>query len=181
MQTKHRTALILAAIAAGAAAIALGPLDPPPGPVSETSPSLADLKADLDQLILNQSGSIAQSGPFQAFRVPTTGDFVDSTTSTLVHDGPVYVHDIIIYRGSLTVFDGAGAVDSSGNSLNSNWVGRAAQFYSSGPIDGRGQLNSVRIPVRQVVSSSLHAAWITQSDTGYAIVLYKPTTEGASE
>lgn len=167
-----KSAAVAALIAATAAAIALGPLNPPAGPVTETTPSLANIQADLEQILLNQTNA-GQDLAYTAFHAPDSGEFTSSTTSTPIFSGPAYVHEIIVYQGAVTLFDGPGAIDPSDRPLTTNWIGRATNNYVNGGT-GRGQATSTTIPVRQNVQTGLEAAWRALSSEGSLIVLYRP-------
>lgn len=174
-----KSAAIATLIAAGATAIALGPLNPPAGPVAETSPSLTDIAADLDTIILNQTGGIDTSGPFESFRTPAIGNFQRNLSGSLIAEGRVYVHSITHTYGILAVFDGPGSIDVNGRGVSGTWIARSFHgFNSSG---GSAQYTAVTTPVEQVVENGLHAAWRETATEGFITITYKRLTEGASE
>ncbi|MEM9373928.1 MAG: hypothetical protein AAGA55_09820, partial [Planctomycetota bacterium] len=162
-------------ITAGTAAIALGPLNPPAGPVTETTPSLAEIKTTLDQLAASQTGSALADGPFLSFKSHESGDFAQQLTSTPVVDGPVYIHDLIVYRADASLFEGQGAITANGRALTTNWFARSTQSLASSGT-GRAQLGTVVVPVRQVITGNVEAAWSFASEDGYVNILYTPLT-----
>lgn len=163
---------------AGAAATvmiiaAMGPLDPPPGAVSPTSPSLADLEDKLDQVLAAQAGSSEITGPWEVFRVPATGELLNNTQSTLVVSGRVYVHSLTVYQANAVVFDGAGSISVTPNHvLSGDWISRHYHIYGSSGT-GRGQKSATTVPVGQIVEDGLHVAWNVFEDESFLYVLYK--------
>ncbi len=170
-----KSAAIAALITAGATAIALGPLNPPSGPVAETSPSLADLETKIDQVILGQSGSSELSAPFEIFKTPSTGNHSSNLSGTLIAEGRVYVESVTAMFSTATVFDGPGAIDTSGRTTTDNWISRVNQtrLQTGGPPNGVGQLTTTTVPIQAIVENGLHAAWFSQFDSGYVIIRYK--------
>jgi len=140
----------------------LGPLNPPPGPVADTGPSLADL----------ESGTGLPGGlvEFEVFNVPQLHQFTSNLTGQEIAPGRVYVKSVTVSRGRVTLFDGPGATDSNGVVTSGNVVGRIVQFPAS--------LGSTRetlvVPVNAVVESGLFASWIQGDGFGFLSVTYLP-------
>lgn len=177
-----KSAAVAALITAGATAIALGPLNPPPGPVTETSPSLTTIQADLSDLIISQAGNTETAGPYEIYRSPISGDFFSDANGDLIAEGRVYVHSISVLYCQATVFDGPGELDPVGRVITGDWVCRAQNsFVSSAP--GAAQWATTTVPVETIVENGLYAAWRFQAggELGSIIIRYKRLTEGASE
>lgn len=173
-------AAIAALIGTGAAAIALGPLSPPPGPVAETSPSLDDLNTKLDLLVLNQSGNTEISGPFEVFTAPLVGGLTDNFSGTLIAEGRVYVDSISVQYCEVAVFDGPGNVDTSGQVSAGTWVARAHNVFSPNN-GGTTEYTTTTTPVRTIVENGLYAAWREQYPSGFITIRYKLLDQGAAE
>ena len=182
---KHtRTLCAVAGIAAGGAALAylagFGPLDPPDGPVAETSPSLAELDEKLDQVLLS-TGSLGGGsliGPWDVFRAPATGNLISSLNSQEIASGRVYVKSIAVFYAYATVFDGPGEMDSMTRPVTPNWIARNTQLFSSTGTEGKGQLATSHIPIDQIVENGLHVSWRSESNGGYVVVRYRVLDEG---
>lgn len=164
--------LIGAAIASSAVILALGPLDPPPGPVSPTAPSLADLDAKLDQLVLAQSNTTDLSGPYEIFRSPTLGDLTSAQNGTLIAEGRIYVHSVSVLYCKVAIFDGPGTVDAAGRPLTGDWIGRAFHIFSVSGT-GRTQFGTTTVPVEAIVENGLYAAWNANATDGSLVIRYK--------
>lgn len=178
MTSTQRNLGILIGLMVGVSAAylaAMGPLDPPAGPVIETSPSLSDLDSKLDQLLSSHGGVMAPSGPWDIVRVPETGTSVDNPAGTLFVDGPVYVHAIVCHRSYVVIFDGMGSIDSDTYTpVTSNWIGRSNHVWFSENSQGKGQLGTQVTPIEQVASEGIGAAWNSRSEDSFFYILYKP-------
>lgn len=185
MRKPTAVAVVIAAISTGALALAMGPLNPPAGPVSETSPSLADLQADLEEITINLAGSAETAGPYESFRTPAIGDFQSNLAGSLIAEGRIYVHSITHTYGIVTVFDGPGSIDNSGRALSGNWIARSVHNYSVGGPSISVQYTTVTTPVEEIIENGLHAAWFERSPDGFIRILYKRlpnlATQGAAE
>ncbi|GEM_PF-1825987 len=165
---------IAALITAGATAIALGPLNPPPGPVSETSPSLAEIKATLDQLVATQSGDSITDGPFDTFTAPLSGSLTNNFASTLIAEGRVYVDSISVQYAEATLFDGPGNIGSGSVVTSGTWICRSFNLFATSGNNGVGEFTTTTTPVRTVVENGLYAAWNAQAtSSGSITVRYK--------
>lgn len=154
--------------------MAMGPLDPPAGPVMETSPSLAEIETKLDQVIAQQGTSGETTGPWEVFRVPAVGALSDNAQGTLVAEGRVYVHSVTSHRSVLAIFDGQGSIDGGTHlALTSNWISRLSHYWSNSGGNGRGQIGTITVPVEQVVENGLYVAWDAETPHSYLYVLYK--------
>lgn len=173
LQITPKSAAIAALITAGTAAIALGPLNPPPGPVTESGTTLDELDAKLDQLLLGQPGSIDTSGPYESFTAPDLGDFMTELDGELIVEGRVYVHSVSITFGSAALFDGPGSINSSVKITAGNWIARPVHTYSVGGTNLGLQYTTVTKPVEQIVENGLYAAWVPRDSAGSITILYK--------
>ena len=105
---QKRTLCAVAGLVAGGVALGylagFGPLDPPDGPVAETSPSLADLEAQIAAIPLGVGGTGLPADAFEArvVRDPTLpqGAIVEVLT------GPVFLRSVIVRSGRIEVLDG---------------------------------------------------------------------------
>ncbi|MEN0019642.1 MAG: hypothetical protein AAF747_02030 [Planctomycetota bacterium] len=164
---------IVAVTALALGAGQLGPLDPPEGPVTDTSPSLADVDAKLDAIIASQGD--CDLCEFEVFNAPATGPFLDQFESVLVAPGRVYVKSVTVHFAVATLFSGAGGeVNTSGQVISGDVVGRSvALFTSSG--NGRGGFNTSTVELETVVEDGLWVAWDSRAstDVGFVTVVYK--------
>jgi len=185
MRNPTAIAAIIAAVSAGALALALGPLDPPAGPVAETSPSLADLQTDLDEITLNLSGSAVTAGPFESFIAPNTGNFLSDLNGELIAEGRVYVHSISATFGIAAVFDGPGTIDSNGRPQSGSPVARVYHNYVASGSGIGAQYTTVTTPIEQVVENGLYAAWFARETNGFVTIRFKRLSalplQGAAE
>jgi len=154
----------------------LGPLDPPPGPVTDTSPSLGEIESKIDALQTGQSGEALPDGPFQVLAIPETGLLTSNLSTAELVTGPVYVHSITAYNARVVLFDGPGQINSSGNRLAGRWVARNNTLFSA-EGDGRGPVQPVTVPVRQEFQDGLHAAWQPQDGDAHFYILYTELQE----
>lgn len=173
MRKQTAVAVIAAATSAGALALAMGPLDPPPGPVTETGTTTDELNAKLDQLILAQSGTIDTSGPYESFTAPDFGDFMTELDGELIVQGRVYVHSVSITFGTAALFDGPGALSSSERITSGDWIARPVHSFSVSGSNLGVQYTTVTQPVEQIVENGLYAAWIPRDSSGSITILYK--------
>lgn len=173
-----KAAAIATLIAAGATAIALGPLNPPAGPVTETSPSLAEIDAKLDQLVLNQSGTSETSAPFESFQAPLVGQLTSNLSGTLIAEGRIYVESVTFARNNVYLFDGPGSIDNNANPIAGRWIAKGtATAQGSGGV-GLEDFTSITVPVQQIVEDGLYAAWkVDSGSVGSVYILYKDLPE----
>jgi len=173
---KHGVYIIACILAGMLAALhlgALGPLDPPGGPVTPTEPSLADLEAKIDSIASDVASGDFESGPWQVFRAPATGSGSSSLTAQLVAEGPVYVKSVTSFSSRVTVFDGPGAINQDGQPLTDNWIARSLSRIGNSGSGNTVSLQSETVPVEQVVAQELRVAWFTDSGRSFVYVLYR--------
>lgn len=104
------------ALAGGVLAFApiSGELDPPAGPVADTTPSLADLEAKIDALGANGG---ALGGSKTIIIAPLDGS--DQPTAALLVDGRVRIIRTTAFSAGFALFDGpGGTVQGSGVPIN---------------------------------------------------------------
>ncbi|GAB4522563.1 MAG: hypothetical protein Tsb0013_25150 [Phycisphaerales bacterium] len=145
--------LLLAAL--GLTHAQLGTLDPPPGPIADTSPSLADIHAQL-------GGAPGTTSAWQVWTRPTAGNASDQLQSALIAPGRVHVRSVVAESALLTVFDGPGEIDTLGRVVSGSVVGRA----SNGAVNNTGVFGANQVFVDVVCENGAHAAWRTQNLIG---------------
>lgn len=90
-----------------------GELDPPEGPVSDTTPSLADLDAKIDAF------ATSDGRDKQILFIAPRDIGADEPDAFLLIPGPVRVHRTAVINGTAALFTAPGAsVDASGVPLN---------------------------------------------------------------
>lgn len=160
MKCIERLAYLVAGIAIAGGAIALAPisgeLDPPAGPVSETTPSLQRL-ADL--ISAGSVGSPPAEGWSTAVFAP--GSLSDDQRGAVeIVSGRVFVHQVVVLNAAATVFDGQdGRVNSEGTPTQGNPVTHAHQRYLSENSTGKGQQTAVTIVQDVVIENGLYLAY----------------------
>jgi len=170
MKTVHAGSMAVgAALAAGAGVfMAMGPLDPPGGPVTATEPSLADLEVQIASLasqtdIGNQLISVA----------PSEG--ADRLNATLEVSGRVFVERLIVFRGQATVFDGPGGeIDSGGGGrpISGGDIGTARQDLNNGGA-GRAGDGTISVELNIVAENGLYLAYKSFSNSAFIQVVYR--------
>ena len=165
-------------LSAGAIALAVGfgPLDPPAGPVTETSPSLADLEAKIDALGPGALGDLV-AGPGEVFRAPALGALGDNQQSDEIISGRVYVKSMTVAFCDATLFDGPGSVGGDGRPASGDWIARNQQIFVASGNEFATQYTANTVPVEQIVENGLHIAWDSRQSAGFVYVLYRPLPE----
>jgi len=170
MPSQKNIAVTAAAIVAAGSLISLavaqlGPLNPPPGPVADTGPSLADL----------ESGTGLPGGlvEFEVFNAPLSGSPSNQFQSTLIADGRVYVKSITSYLLNATLFDGQGQLDNEGIPVTGEVLARSNNDIT---VSGNGvaTYQTSRTDLGVVVEDGLWAAWENRGSDGWLTVVYLP-------
>ena len=167
MPSQKNIAVTAAAIVAAGSLISLavaqlGPLNPPPGPVSDTGPSLAEL----------QSGTGLPGGvvEFEVFNQPTLHQFVSNLDADLIAPGRVFIQSATVSRGRVTLFDGPGMTDSGGIVTHGDVAGRVIQIQQS--AGDRREVETVEF--NTVVENGLYASWVQGDGFGFLSINYLP-------
>lgn len=168
MRKQTAVAVIVAATSAGALALAMGPLNPPAGPVAETSPSLADLASILQE-------PRPTEGPWQVATFDMRNGPFSQNTALLLAEGPVLVHSVNVQRCTATLFNGPGSLSGAGTIATGNVVGRAHEDVS-GSLSESFVSVSVQTDIDVVCDNGLYVAWAgNNANASFIInVYYKP-------
>jgi len=154
----------------------LGPLDPPAGVVSDTSPSLEDLQDDIAALSAVVADDGVTEGPWESLVIlPSDPSDDQTTTSLLVAEGNVLLHRCIVAGAFVVFFDGNGSVQDRGRNPNGDVIahGRARGAGSTGS-GGLTYYTSVDLPLDVRVSNGLHVCWDAVESESSITILYKP-------
>ncbi len=144
-------------LAAVSVAIAMGPLDPPAGPVTETSPSLADLES----LIQSQA-----DGPWQVKTFDSRDGLNSQNNSIEIAPGQqVLLHSINAFRASAYAFDGSGQLSGQGTVNSGTVVGQVASTSQSSS-------NSEQAICNVLCENGLEIAWTYNGSASYFIQVY---------
>lgn len=144
-------------LAAVSVTIAMGPLDPPVGPVTETSPSLADLES----LIQSQA-----DGPWQVETFDSRDGLASQNASLQIAGGqPVLLHSINTFRANAYAFDGPGQLSGQGTVNSGSVVGQASSTSAS-------SANSEQAEFNVLCQNGLEIAWTYNGSASYFIQVY---------
>ncbi|MEL6330744.1 MAG: hypothetical protein AAFR38_13910 [Planctomycetota bacterium] len=179
MQRRAAAAVLIASFVTLSAAIAvratsqpsaLGPLDPPAGPVADTSPDLAEIRAQLDAIQSQQVTTAMSNGPWEVEIVEL--GISDQDLSVPIVPGRNLVHAVVVYRGFVQVFDGPGRVDNVGFPANGRMIGLAEQFAAnSGGGFGEGSTHS---EINVVAENGVQLAWAGFNSSSIVALYYRP-------
>lgn len=163
MKNLTKVALSASLLAAVSVAIAMGPLDPPAGPVTATSPSLGDLET----LIQSQA-----DGPWQVATFDSRDGQSSQNASLQIAGGqPVMLHSINTYRANAYAFDGPGQLSGQGTITSGNVVGQASSIAS---LDGSGNVafSSTQADFNVICPNGLQIAWTYDSSSAFYVHVY---------
>lgn len=153
----------IAALAAYSAA-QLGPLTPPPGPVADTSPSLADIESRAIEI---QASLATQAGPWQSITHDGTFNQRDALTVTT---NPVIIHKLIVHDGTIVLFnEGSGNVSSGGRVTAGTPIAQATNIYGEGVTVG----TTTAITFDILSPLGLHYSHAKFGETGTFTILYR--------
>lgn len=131
MQRMDRVAWLVAGVSMSACVLAFGPLgglEPPAGPIGETSPSLADLETKIDEL----AASTDLTGEWKTIFIAPRTD-ADQADAQLLVEGRVQVRRTTAFQGVMALFDGpGGTVDSDGVPLDASGAVHHNYNYNQG-------------------------------------------------
>lgn len=149
---------------------AFGPLDPPAGPPSDTSPSLADLEAKIDAISSDLQGPIAASGPWQVAAFNSSLQPNVQSSSVQVGTGPVLLHSIVAFATQVVAFDGAGSISGSRPVFGTVPVGAIQDTvqFSSGPYD----IGSSQAIYNVICNDGLHISYNSDSSAAWFVYVY---------
>lgn len=151
--------------------MAMGPLDPPPGPVSETSPSLADLEMKIDLLELRLSA--LDQGPYKSIYIGPDRD-EDRLQAKEEVAGRVLLHKIIVRNAGVAVFDGPGTTTAHGPESGAGIVAGWAYHLPTGQQGTAGIVHrTIEIEFNTVIQNGLYLAYDSFGDEHSTQVLYK--------
>jgi len=169
---EHRTGfgyLVAAMAVVGigwAASAQLGPLDPPMGPIADTSPSLAELEAKIDAL---GGGTGIPVGGWDSFFVsPGT----DQLSTIELATGRVLLHKIVVHRAVVVAFDGPGQMSSTGVPLAGEPIGRAFMDFFAEDNVSKGQVTSIDHVFDTIAENGLHLAFDVKAGNASVQILY---------
>jgi hypothetical protein len=171
MKRERIAAIVVGSAMVGGVVVAmataqLGPLNPPPGAVMDTGPSLADL----------QGGTGLPGGlvEYEVFLAPASGDAADQLEAILVEPGRVYIKSIVAHRSYVAVFDGFGEIESGARVVGTNPAVARLSTVLSFAGNGGARNSSSQIEVGVVVENGLYAAWDITAGTAFVQVVYLP-------
>lgn len=160
-----------AALSGGVLAFApiSGELDPPAGPVSETTPSLSDLSDGLEALLIGFENS---SGPWESFTIQQADLGQFDGESVQIASGRVHVRSVVVFQANVSLFDGAGEISANNIVLDGTRIGAASSRWSNGGA-GRGQSTSVQTLIDVETVDGLEISFVAPAGDGYAVVYYR--------
>lgn len=168
MKSTVKICLAVGIVAAGSLAIAMGPLDPPAGPVTSTSPSLADIES----LILSQSSG-STNGPWKVHVIDANDGLASQNSSIEIAPGKqVILHSINAYRVNAYAFDGPGLLSGAGTVSSGDVVGQVVQIISSSVGGGTVFRDSNQAQFDVLCENGLEIAWTYDDNAGYFIHVY---------
>ncbi|MEL6795655.1 MAG: hypothetical protein AAFO89_02420 [Planctomycetota bacterium] len=140
-------------------------LEPPAGPVVDTSPSLSSIETKIDQLLLGSGTPRITEGPWQSYFQQVSSNQLSSIEIT---GGRTLVHKVIVFGSYCSVFDGAGSASGGGANPTANVVATVA----SASIQNQ---NTIEAPLDVIVENGLHINWDNIEAVGGStvLVLYK--------
>lgn len=178
-------ALTLGCIVIGAVCVAgmprivaqLGPLDPPAGPIRDTSPSLAELQQSIEALraeIQAVSSSFVDRDIRVHYVPPGTPAQIQST---MIGPPGSRVVAIAGYNSSAAIFDGPGELVAGGSLLVPSPVNRVLARLNgvtvqAGPGPGVYTVNTFGYPIGAIAPDGIY---LSQSlgTNGYVLVYYE--------
>lgn len=167
MNKKMKAGFIITSLVAVSAALAMGPLDPPAGPVTSTSPSLADIES----LILSQAGGLTE-GPWQVAVFDSRDGLGSQNASVQIENGqPVVLHSINTFRAAAYAFDGPGSLSGQGTINSGNVVGQAVSVASLGGSDNVA-FNSTLAEYNVECPNGLEIAWTYDNSSAFFVHVY---------
>lgn len=151
-----------------------GPLNPPPGPVQPTSPSLPQIQTQLDavasisqQVLISQTNQAMVSGPYQFLLVDPRG--LAGAVSQQVLSGRNYIHSVYNSQQIIFLYDGPGRATNTTRlrSLEGKLIGFS---FADGPLGSAQQLD-----LGIVVENGLQISKFSEGNTSdWIAVYYKP-------
>jgi len=168
MNKKITTGIVFLSLAAASiTAIAMGPLDPPIGPVESTSPSLADI-----ELLIQSQIDGPTVGPWQVAVFDSRDGLGSQNTSIQIAAGqPVVLHSINTLRANAYAFDGPGILSGQGTISSGNVVGQASSTASLGSSENVS-FNSSQAVCNVLCPNGLEIAWSYDSSAAYFVHVY---------
>lgn len=171
---KHidRLAYVIAGTAIAGGVIAFAPisgeLDPPAGPVSDTTPSLAEIGDNLAE--------IRSSGLLMEREVLYLEPASSGQNSIEITQGPTLVHSIAMFGGDLVVFDGPGEITGAGLTVSGTPIGRCTTESQIVRDTGTGKAaegrSSASASLGVVATGGLHVAWNRDYGNTFIAVYY---------
>ncbi|MEN0020769.1 MAG: hypothetical protein AAF747_07795 [Planctomycetota bacterium] len=153
-----------------------GGLEPPLGPVEDTTPSLAELEAKLDQILATRGEAVAEAAAsVEVFYLQPSGS---QTEAIQVSPGRVLFRGLSGFAVDAVVFDGPGEINIDGVVTTGTPVARVASETVRVVTSSSGQgwigLTSDSVNVDIVVEDGLYLAWGLDSANPSVAVYYTP-------